>query len=465
MKHLNRGQLGELLKERRKSLGFKQKQLADDILSPSTISNIENGKRKVSEDTIAHYCRKLGWKLEEIPQYLLEGNKRKEDKTKELELQLRSLEIDIDYGNLKHKLKELKELSIPKNSPHKAVIQYLMGKWYYKNEDLEKAIDHFSESIYIYDKNPKFKYTNMKSASLYEIGRVYHRKNDLDNAIKCVLTGLKSFIENGERKYYKYNLLISKVIYLEKLDKNLEAKETLDTMWPFLAEINTETQLNMFEMQATIYNKLDHFEKALKYAETGIDIARREKNYDRCFELWTTLGVSYKNLGKPKLAETCFKTASHFEKKLRKKYLLPAYNYTELGKLYMEQQKTELAENILRDAVKLGKKAKDGLRYYEALVALGDCLMKQNKEVGLYFLEEALKLVEKFSFVKQERSIVLKLAKYNEKKDLIKHNKYFARFYELSVQLMHGGEEKMPQDINQLAHLTERKTAGDPPDG
>lgn len=60
MKHLNRGQLGELLKERRKSLGFKQKQLADDILSLSTTSNIENGKRKVSEDTIAHYCRKLG---------------------------------------------------------------------------------------------------------------------------------------------------------------------------------------------------------------------------------------------------------------------------------------------------------------------------------------------------------------------------------------------------------------------
>ncbi|MRG27793.1 tetratricopeptide repeat protein [Laceyella tengchongensis] len=308
------------------------------------------------------------------------------------------------------------------------------------------------------------KASNIKPTSLYELGRIYHRQNDLDNALKCVEKGLSSFYEHGERKYSKYYLLISKVIYLEKMDKNLEANETLESMWPHLAEINTETQLNMYEMQATIYNKLDHYEKALKYAETGIDIARREKNYDRCFELWTTLGVSYKNLKKPKLAETCFKTASRFEKKLRKKYLLPTYNYTELGKLYMEEEKMELAENILRNAVKLGKKAKDGLRYYEALVALGDCLIMQSKEEGLYFLKEALKLVEKLSFAKQEVNIVLKLAKYYEKKDSIKHNKYFARFYELSVQLMHGGEEKMLKNNTLSGQLAERKTAGDPPD-
>ena len=37
-----------------------------------------------------------------------------------------------------------------------------------------------------------------------------------------------------------------------------------------------------------------------------VGINRREKSYDRCFELWTTLGTSYNQLGQYSLAMKCF---------------------------------------------------------------------------------------------------------------------------------------------------------------
>ncbi|MRG27794.1 helix-turn-helix domain-containing protein [Laceyella tengchongensis] len=101
MDHLNRSELGKLLKRRRIELGFKQKELADEFLSPSTISNIELGKRKVSMDTIAYYCKKLSWKLEDIPKYLSEGEKKEEERFEELKLVLQSIENDVDFGNTK----------------------------------------------------------------------------------------------------------------------------------------------------------------------------------------------------------------------------------------------------------------------------------------------------------------------------------------------------------------------------
>ncbi|PRZ12677.1 tetratricopeptide repeat protein [Laceyella sediminis] len=463
--HLSREQLGEILRKRRIELGLRQKDLVDDILSPSSISNIELGKRKVSEDTIAYYCKKLGWDIKNIASYLDEGEKKEEAQLEILKLKLKSLENDIDYGITKHKLKELKGLKISQKSPYQAVVEYLVGKWYYKADDWEKAKEHFSQAIYIYDKCPEHKSSNIKSTSLYELGRIYYGYNNFDKALDCYKKGLHAFCKEGERSYIKYHLLISKVICLEKKDKIIEAMETLDEMWPHLAVINTETQLNMYEMQAKVYNKLEKYEKAIFYAETGIDIARREKNYNRCFELWTTLGVIYKNMGKLMLAETCFQTASRFENKLRNKYLLPAYNYTELGKLHLQQNKIAMAENILRDAVKLSKRAKDGHQQFESLVALGDCLIQQRKlEEALSFYESAHELAEKLSFTKQEKDIALLLAQYYEKIDSIKHKKYFARFYDLSVQLMHGGEKKMLQNPILYAHLSERQSVGEPPD-
>lgn len=466
---LSRKEIGILLRNRRKELKKRQIDLVDEVLSLSSISNIERGKNKVGKKTIAHLCSKLGLEYDKLDAYKRQEEKNHEIRLFRLKLLLNSIETELDFVKLDKKIySKLAGVKLEENHPYTSVVQYLLGKYFYKQEKYESAKVHFLRALELYNEFPELKDTNIKSACLYELGRIYHIENDLNQAMTCVNDGLKSFVENGERKYYKYHLLISKVIYLEKLELLDEAIDTLEKqMWPYIAEIGTETQLNMYELQATLFNKKRKYEDAIKFAYKGIELARLEKNYDRCFELWTTLGVSYKHLGDIESAKLCFQTASSFEDKLRKKYLLPAKNYTELGLLHIMEKNFELAQPILEEAVKLSKKSRDGLRQFEAYNALGDCLLCQQKILeAIAIFEEAKRIAEAHpSFKKYEQKIVLKLAQYYKDINTTKHQKYFARFYEISVQLLNGGEEFMLQQNTQLQPPTERNSAGDPPDG
>jgi tetratricopeptide (TPR) repeat protein len=233
-------------------------------------------------------------------------------------------------------------------------------------------------------------------------------------------------------------------------------------MWPNLSEIDTEVQLNMYELHATLLIKQNLPEKAIDYAEAGIQIARRVKNYDRCFELWTTLGRAYKQLGQLLYARHCFETALRFEKLVSKRKI-PAYNYTELGLLHWMEGQYQEAEECLQKAARLGKLAKDGFREYEALYALGKYYLEQNNEnEAISYLEMAREIAQKHSLLRQERNATVLLIDYYKERDMFKAQKYFARLVDVSVQLLDKGGDNVAKQF--FALETQRKIEGDPPD-
>lgn len=455
--------IGEVIRDRRKALGLRQKDLVDEKLSPTIISYIETGKKKASKETIAYLCQKIDLDLKKLPQYFEENEKKRSSQLAELKLRLKSIENDIDCVGARYALAQLKTIDTDNNAYLEALVAYLMGKCYSKKKNWIRALEHYQRSIKIFDEHPDIHFSNMKAASLYGIARVYYRQNELENALYNVKLGLKSFVENGEKKYYKYHLMISQAIYSDKMGNLAEAMKTLEKMWSHLAEIDNETKLNMYGLQAILYNKYKMYEEAITCIDTAIDIARQEENFDHCFELWTTLGVSYKSLGSPGFAKTCLETAFRFQNKLRNKFLLPAYNYAELGKLHLNEGDIELAEKYLKDAVTLSKKANDSLRQIEAQSALGDCYLHQNKfQKAVTQYEEAEQVAKNHSFLPQERDIVLKLAQCFEKRDMVKYNKYSARLFQISVKLLNRGDNAMHSTISQNL-LTERNSMPDPP--
>ncbi len=460
----DRKQLGNILRRRINELGLRQKDLIDKQLTSSTISNIITGKRKVGKKTIACLCRKIGWELEKIPQYIEENEKKEACRLKRLKLNLKSIETNIDGVGAKYALDQIKKLDLPDEPFIQATVAYLKGKCYYKKENWPKARNHYFQAIHLYDAHPEIDCSNLKSACLYELARVYYRQNNFDNALKCVRRGKESFHEKGERNYIKFHLQISEAIYLDNLGFCVEAMKAIEKMWANQAEIETETLLNMYSLQAILYNKLKMYQEAIKVIDPAIDIARREKQFDHCFELWTTLGVSYKNLGHPDMAKTCFDTASNLKHKIRKKFLLPAYNFTESGKLFLSEGNPDKAKELLVEAVKLSKKANDRLRQLDAQVALGDCCLRLDQfRDAVQQFEEASEMAKKLSFLDQECSIVLKLAQCYEDRDTVKYNKYYARFYQLSVKLLHGGEKSMWQNPSSF-QKSEKEFQPDPPD-
>jgi tetratricopeptide (TPR) repeat protein len=312
------------------------------------------------------------------------------------------------------------------------------------------------------EKHPEIRSTNIKAASYYDLARIAYRQNQLGDALQYVENGLEAFVQNGERKNFKYSLLLSKAIYLERLDQDSEALKILDKMWSQLEVIDTEIQLNMYDLQAKVYNKHQMYEKAICFAGGGIETARREKKYDRLFELWTTLGTSYNQLGEYQLALKCFQTAANLEEKIQRKFLSAA-NYYQLGLLYIKESNMELAENAMQKAMTISKTENDLLKLCESYLGLAKCKQKQNRgEEAIKHYEKALQIAEQHSFRTQQRDIALELTTIYELKNQEKHYKYMTIFYQNSL-LLNGGDAQM--STKKLQSLTMgRIFEADPPD-
>ncbi len=428
--------LGRLFREKREQLGYTQKDLADDFVSVATISYFETGRRKIGEKKMTYLFRKVNLDYHDVLKSITCSDKHSKRET-ELRLRLQVIEQDLDSGCKSEALKELKELKLPMNHPYSAVVEYLKGKYHFKEEQWKKAQKCFDQAIYLYDTYPEeLEGTNIKAASLYTLGVISYRQSDFKQAYDYATKGLEEVGECCERRSCKYALMVSQVIYLEKMDRDSEAMLILERMWSCLDQIqNSDIILNMYEMQATFHIKQKMYEKAITCIEKAIEIARQEKNYNRSFELWTALARVYKYIREFNLAKICFQTASKIEPKIDDKFL-SAYNYKELGLLYLQEGEYELAQTILEKAVIRSKKVKDALQLCESLIAYGDCFLKQKKnKKAIRQYEEAYEICKQYGFYLQEKNLTLKLAKYYEFRNLIKHEKYLKLFYKASIKL------------------------------
>jgi tetratricopeptide (TPR) repeat protein len=462
MEDMDQSELREIFRSIRKDKKLNQRDLAEDGISPTTISNFEMGTKNVDMKKIYRLLEKVGIEKRDIPRLLKEKKKQEIDALTILKLDLKTMESEMDCGDHSKANRALKKLKLPMDDPYTAVASYLKGKYYYKMQNWSKSHIYFVKAIQTTEDHPEIQSANIKAASFYELARIAYRQNNLDNALLCVENGLDAFEPDGERKHFRYDLLMSKVIYLERLDKDNEAMKILEEMWPHLAEIDTEIQLNMYDLQAKLYNKHQMYEKAVRYAENGIEIARREKKYDRLFELWTTLGTSYNQLGHFNLAMKCFQMATNLEGKIQRKFL-SATNHYQLGLLYLEEDDMEQAEEELHTAMKISKQENDLLKLCESQFGYARCKLKQNlHKNAIEHLKEALQLATKHSFRTQQRDIALELTKFYENRDSEKHYKYMTIFYQNSL-LLNGGDTHMATTKLQ-SQTTGRIFEGDPPD-
>ncbi len=462
METFDQNQLRELFRTLRKAKQLKQQDLEEAGISTTTVSNFELGKKKVSLDKVYRLFEKVGVNKQELPRLLTTKKQQETDTFTLLHLELKAIETEMDCGDYAKAKRAIIQLNLPTDHPYTAVTTYLRGKYHYKTQNWTRSYQYFAQAIQQVDQHSEVQATNVKAASFYDLGRIAYRQNQLDIALQYVNSGIEAFEMEGSREYLLYGLKMSKVIYLEKLDRDNEALKVLENMWKHLSEIHTEILLNMFDLQAKLFNKHQLYEKAIHYSEKGIEIARRENSYDRCFELWTTLGTSYNKLGKFSLAMKCFQTAASLEAKIQRKFL-SAINHYQLGLLYLEEKSLNLAAEELEKAMKISKQENDLQKHCESQLSYARCKLKQNlSEEAIHQLEQALQLAEKHTFRTLIRDIALELTKYYEHQNKEKHYQYMTVFYQNSL-LLNGGDAQMT--TREFQPLTvERIFEGDPPD-
>jgi tetratricopeptide (TPR) repeat protein len=340
-------------------------------------------------------------------------------------------------------LEQLRNTDIEKTSPLQTVIHFFKGKCYDHKGQWKKAQAQYLKTLSLLNQFPDLEETNLKAATYHELGRCCYYQNNLEQALHYIEKGLESYNKSEDREYILYHLMISKAIYLEKLNRNEEANRTLEIMWKNIDKIDSiEIRLSMYEVQSVLLNKQELYERATQFALRGIQMARLDLNVDRSFELWTALGESYKNLGDFFKAEICFRTALKLENRIRKKNILVS-TYTKLGMLYLMTKKIPLAQNALLKAVQIGQKTNDALKNCDALIALGDCYMKQNKDSeARSCLQQAYNLAEKHNLKNLLPDILVKLAKCCEREDPLNFEKYKNLFFQHYVQQLEKGGEK-----------------------
>jgi len=423
---------GILLREIRKNQGKKMTDLEDENISRGTIGNIETCTENVSEEKVRYYCSLLNIKYEDIPKLIEEKRKKDEQKEKGLYFKLKMIENVIDHVGDRTGLQMIKEIDeIPAELEN--FVYYLKGKAYVYLDETDQAERKFVKAIEASDKKD---YTNIKSCAYNELGKLSYYKNSFGQAIDYTEQGIKAFQHEGERKHIYFSLFANKVLYLDKLDKTIEAAEILKEIWKEKHKINhMSVLLNLYDLHGGIYKKLEMYDDAIKYVEEGLELARINQEQYRAVELWTTLGSIYIEMKKLTIAEDCLNIALKLKEKLSKKYLFTTV-YVKLGELYMEQGKFDLARKKLSLAIKnKGKKANIS-KYIKALTVLGDCfLLQEQTQKSIHYYQEALSLAEKHSFTHQEHEILRRLCIAYSKTDRKEYKKTLDRYFCLDVQL------------------------------
>jgi tetratricopeptide (TPR) repeat protein len=110
--------------------------------------------------------------------------------------------------------------------------------------------------------------------------------------------------------------------------------------------------------------------------------------------------------------------------------------YTQLGILYTKQEKWKEAQENLEEAVRVGVKTKDGLRYTDALLALGNCLYEQKHfQYAIQTYKKALKITQNHHFISHEQELNHKLGIcYKMIGDLSNYQIHVDRFFEIGFQ-------------------------------
>ncbi|SFI95893.1 helix-turn-helix domain-containing protein [Thermoflavimicrobium dichotomicum] len=438
MNYSDRKKSGEMLRRIRKDQGFTIENLADDYISASTISNIERGNPYVSIEKINYYAKKLDVGLEELSNLTTEEKKNE----KKYRLQLMSIENMIDLVDPNAGLARLRQLNSGHFSCCPGMINYLKGKSYYR-KNKEKAETYFLKAIQQVDQHPNLEKSNIKSICYNELGTIYFYKNELEQALHYTQKGIDAFVPDGERSYVKSMLLANKAIYLEDLGRLEESIQTIEQLRSQPEEFkSTNSTLSIYVLQARIYHRNKLYSQAIACTETGIELARINRMYERSSELWTLLGNIHFSLQKLEEAEICYLTALDIKEKIRKEHLLIT-PYTQLGLLYLEQNKYTQAQQALEEAVKIGERSDHILPYIGALIALGNFYLKQKKYYqAIQPFEKALTLAQKHNSTDREEEIVVNLCYcYEQIGDIEKFQNYSKRLVKVKFRNNQKGIE------------------------
>ncbi|BCU83071.1 hypothetical protein JIR001_28540 [Polycladomyces abyssicola] len=435
MPELDLIQIGSIIRKVRKGKGLRLEDLADENISPATVSNIERGVPHVNAEKVMYLLKKLGLSLEQIPELLV----GEDEKAEHLYLQLFSLESQIGYVDTQQILQVLNTIEVEDDHPYVPYVHYIRGRCLIQQSQFSKAERSLFNAIRLSSRGLNKK-RNFEALSFNELGICYYHQGDLNQALHFTESAADAYEENGERPQLKYTIALNQATYLEKMGRLGEAMQIVQNMWEHIDRMEILPSLQLYDLQVHLLKRNKIYDRAIHYAKEGIEKARLSGKADWLFNLWTALGSVYLYKKDWNLSETCLQTALNLESYSSINVLVQVY--TKLGLVYFHKRIPDKAEQALQRAVSLSEEAHVIPRFF-ALLVMGDYLQKVGRDqeaIKLYV--QALEVSKYYHNHALEYKALFRLAglkKEQNKEEFVSH---LENMYEVAATLQwYGGEE------------------------
>lgn len=418
MKTLALHEMGEVIRKVRKDRGLRLEDLADQNISPATVSNIERGVAHVSPEKITYLLEKLDLPMTQLPQMLVQ----EQEELKRIKFKLQTIATLRKINQVDEALERLEEIDLDENHPYTVHVYYYKGKCYASKKKWKQAERALFTGLRILSQNSYN--DNMESAIYLILGLLSYYQNDLEQALVYTNNGINVFSDEGENKHIKYLLYRNKGVYLQRLGRVTEGIRLIQDIWEEIPHMeDVITALAFYWLRAEFARASGLLDEAIEFAGEGIEISRRNKQFDSMCDLWTVLGSVYTVKKEWDLAETSFAMALKLEDSFPRDQRLASV-YTRMGVLYMKQDKNEQAYQMLHTAINHAETFDDASRLSTSLIIMGDlCQLMDKKEEAISFYSKALNIAKKYEYKDKELKIWFSLARcYDGKDDKEFHN-------------------------------------------
>ncbi|MCK5029335.1 MAG: response regulator [Bacteroidales bacterium] len=169
---------------------------------------------------------------------------------------------------------EIQKFEVERNTTQQAASLNKLAYLYWENENFDKAITTFSQSLEI---NKTIKNLNGVKSLLYNIGLIYADKEDYSNALINFNEGVK-IAKQLNQKEGIYTGLMNKASVLKSLLKNQEAINSLNEALIYAQELNSQKLIRTcYGMLAENYEIIGDSENTMKYFEMFASIDKHIK--------------------------------------------------------------------------------------------------------------------------------------------------------------------------------------------
>ncbi|MDQ0416502.1 tetratricopeptide (TPR) repeat protein [Croceifilum oryzae] len=400
------GRLAQAIKEARNARKMHQDDVAIETgISSAHLYNIERGYLRADQDKLQRVCNLFELDLEK----LLEDEDLPVEGNLSEVMQLIEWELTENPSKAVEHLRqfETQQIQVAGKTPLLEMnCAYLRGKHAKMRERHDLAIQYFNLTIKIAKESGESLNHNLICGSYYGISQVLHQQNKLLQALQVARQGVKSFISSGERPYLYLPLCVNQASILEKLDRDHEALQLIESLWNDRTYMDfSDSRLNLYQIRVEVLIKRGSFQEAIFFAREGFDRARLDRNIHRQFEFLSSLGVAFASLGNLSLAKLYFEKANQLESKINRKQLV-SITYTQLGRICMQQHQYDEAICHLKHAIELAKD--DEFHLAKALSVMGECYYRQGLEKDAHsYLNEAWEIYKRLKLDHMANSVLL----------------------------------------------------------